>query len=74
MNIDVVKEKISWYKLLFTVLITATIGSIGWLTSHLNIQWKALIIFDIFGIVFLSIGVSAVIYKIRFYFKRLGEF
>lgn len=74
MNIDVVKEKINWYKLLFTILITAAIGSIGWLTSNLDTPWRGLIITDILSILFLSFGISVVVYKIRFYLKKLGEF
>lgn len=46
MNKEVIKEKINWYKLLFTVLVTVTVSSIGWLTSHLDTSWKALIILD----------------------------
>lgn len=74
MNKEVTKEKINWYKLLFTILVTAIVGSIGWLTSHLGTPLKGLVILDIIGIIFLSIGLSAIIYKIRFYFKKLGEF
>lgn len=74
MNIDVVKEKINWYKLLFTIFVTATVGCIGWLTGNFNTNTKFLMVCDGIVIVVLSIGISVVVYKIRFYLKRLGDF
>ena len=70
---DLYKEKISWYKLLFTVSATALAACIGWNVSNLDFQYKMVVILNDISIVAIAIGMSAMVYKIRYYFKKLGE-
>lgn len=73
MKDDLYKEKISWYKLLFTLSATALVACIGWLVSNIDFQLKGVIILNVMSIVVISVGMSAIVYKIRYYFKKLGE-
>lgn len=67
------KEKISWYKLVFTVLATMFAACIGWLVSNIDFPIKSIVILNIFSIVAISIGIIATVYKIRYYLNKLGE-
>lgn len=73
MNKDLYKEKISWYKLLFTLMSTALVACIGWLVSNTDYHIKGVIVLNGLAIIFISMSMSAVIYKIRYYFRKLGE-
>ena len=73
MNNDLCKEKISWYKLLFTLTSTALVACIGWIVSNTNYPLKVVILLNGVSIVVIAMCMSAVIYKIRYYFKKLGE-
>ena len=62
MSKDFLKEKISWYKLLFTILVTVLIGNISWFMGNYQSFAKIIIIAD-----------GIVVYKIRFYLKKMEE-
>ena len=46
MNKDLCKEKISWYKLLFTLMSTALVACIGWIVSNTNYSLKVVILLN----------------------------
>ncbi len=73
MEFDLFKEKINWYKLVFTILSTMFAASIGWLVSNINFPVKSIVVLNIFSIVLISIGITATVYKIRYYLNKLGE-
>ena len=73
MNSELFKEKISWYKLLFTLSATALAACIGWLVSNLDFPLKSVIILNVLSIIAISTGMSAIVYKVRYYLKKLGE-
>mgnify|MGYP004673740717 FL=1 len=73
MNNDLCKEKISWYKLLFTLMSTALVACISWIVSNINYPLKVVILLNGISIVVIAMSMSAVVYKIRYYFKQLGE-
>ena len=73
MEFDLYKEKISWYKLIFTILTTVLAACIGWLVSNIDFPLKCVIILNGLSIVAISIGIVATIYKIRYYLNRMGE-
>ncbi len=73
MDKELYKEKISWYKLLFTLSSTALVACIGWLVSNIDFPVKGVIILNVFAIIAISIGMSTIVYKVRYYFNRLGE-
>ncbi|MBR1753358.1 hypothetical protein IJ732_00855 [bacterium] len=73
MRKEVIKEKISWYKLLFTLLSTALVACIGWLVANLDFPVKGVIFLNGLAIATISVGMSFIIYKIRYYLKKLGE-
>ena len=73
MNNELFKEKISWYKLLFTLSATVLAACIGWLVSNLDFPLKSVIILNVLSIIAISIGMSAIVYKVRYYLKKLGE-
>jgi hypothetical protein len=66
-------EKISWYKLLFTVLVTMTAAGVGWFVNnyknadlvYLNADF-VLTFFFVFGIIFST-------FKINIYIRKLEE-
>ena len=70
---DKIKEKLSWYKLLFTILVTVFVGNISWFMSSYHSFAKTILVVDmvIESLMILAIGI--VIYKIRFYLNRLGD-
>ena len=73
MNIKLILEKISWYKLLFTVLVTLVVGTVSWFINNYFKVLFVLIIMDIIAFTGFSVGIIFCITKIRFYFKKLGE-
>lgn len=73
MNKDLCKEKISWYKLLFTLMSTALVACIGWIVSNTNYSLKVVILLNGISIIAIAMSMSAVVYKIRYYFKKLGD-
>ena len=65
------KEKISWYKLLFTATLTALYGTIGWFfLNYNNTDLEHLILNISCSLVFICILVISM-YKIRFYINCL---
>lgn len=68
---DFLKEKLSWYKLLNTLLITLTAGMIGWLVSNYKVADVWLVYFSIFGVILFSLIISICYYKVRFYLSKL---
>ena len=70
---ELYKEKISWYKLLFTLLTTALAACIGWLVSNINFPYKSVVILNELAIITISLCMSVIIYKVRYYFKKIGE-
>jgi len=73
MNIELIKEKIAWYKLLFTVLVTISAGTVGWFVANYNKAFFPFIVTDAISLVGFSIGIIFCISKIRFYFNKLEE-
>lgn len=73
MNTELIKEKIAWYKLLFTVLVTVSAGSIGWFVANFSKSLRFFIVIDAIFITIFLIGIIFCILKVRFYFKKLGE-
>jgi len=73
MNIELIKEKIAWYKLLFTVLVTVSAGSIGWFVANFSKSLRFFIIIDAIFITTFLIGIIFCLAKRNFYFKKLGE-
>ena len=73
MNNDLCKEKISWYKLLFTLMSTALVACISWIVSNINYPLKVVILLNGISIVVIAMSMSAVVYKIRYYVKQLGD-
>lgn len=73
MNTELIKEKIAWYKLLFTVLVTVSAGSISWFVANYAKALKFFIFLDIIAIAGFAVGIIFSIIKVRFYFKRLRE-
>lgn len=73
MNLELIKEKIAWYKLLFTVLVTITVGSVSWIVKNYLKAFPPFVIIDFILAVSFSIGIIFSIVKVRFYFKKLGE-
>ena len=73
MNKELIKEKIAWYKLLFTVLVTLTVVCTGWFVANYFNPVRAFVVIDIIFIIVFLTGIIASITKIRFYFKKLGE-
>ena len=73
MNSELIKEKIAWYKLLFTVLVTITAGSIGWFVNNYNKAIPAFVVIDILTFTSFWVGIALCVTKIRFYFNKLGE-
>ncbi len=51
MNIDLIKEKIAWYKLLFTVLVTLAVGTVGWFSANYS---KAIHFFVVIDTIFIT--------------------
>ena len=70
---ELYKEKISWYKLLFTLSATALAACIGWLVSNIDFPLKSVIILNGLAIIAIAICMSVIVYKVRYYFKKLGE-
>ena len=52
---------------------TALVACIGWIVSNTNYPLKVVILLNGVSIVVIAMCMSAVIYKIRYYFKKLGE-
>lgn len=73
MNIILIKEKITWYKLLFTILVTLTAGSVGWVIANYSKALPLFVIADTFIITSFLTGIIFCFAKVRFYFKKLGE-
>ena len=73
MKQDIYKEKISWYKLIFTISSAAITACIGWLVSNINFPIKSIIVLNILSIIAISFGLAVVICKIRYYFNKLGK-
>jgi len=71
MENELAKEKIAWYKLLFTILATAQVGSISWFVSHYDKAIKLFAIIDIMAFFAITLGLVLTIFKIRYYFKKL---
>jgi len=46
MNIELIKEKIAWYKLLFTVLVTVSAGTVGWFVANYSKTLKFFLVID----------------------------
>lgn len=46
---------------------------IGWLVSNIDFPVKGVIILNVLAIIAISIGMSTIVYKVRYYFSRLGE-
>ena len=70
---ELYKEKISWYKLLFTLSATALAACIGWLVSNIDFPLKGVIILNGLAIIAIATCMSVIVYKVRYYFKKLGE-
>ena len=73
MSSEFLKEKISWYKLLFTLTATALVASIGWIVSNTDYPLKFVIALNALGIAILAGSIAVFIYKIRFYLKKMEE-
>ncbi len=73
MESDLFKEKISWYKLTFTISATMLAACIGWLVSNIDFPLKCVIVLNCIAIIILSISIIVIIYKIRYYLNKLGE-
>jgi len=73
MNKDFIKEKIAWYKLLFTVLVTLVVGSVGWFATNYSKAILFFVISDIIIFTGFSIGIIISIAKIRLFLRKLGE-
>ena len=70
---DQVKEKLSWYKLLFTMLITIFIGNISWFMSSYRSFSKTILLIDMFIELLMVFAIGIVVYKVRFYLNKLGD-
>lgn len=73
MNIDLIKEKIAWYKLLFTVLVTISAGTVGWFVANYSKALKFFIVIDSILVTGFLTGIIFCFVKIRFYLSKLGE-
>ena len=73
MNTELIKEKIAWYKLLFTVLVTLVAGSVSWFVANFLKTIRFFVIIDSILITSFLIGIIFCFAKVRFYFKKLGE-
>lgn len=73
MNTELIKEKIAWYKLLFTVIVTVSAGSIGWFVSNYDKALKFFVIADAITFISFLAGITFCLAKIRFYFNKSGE-
>jgi len=73
MNIELIKEKIAWYKLLFTVLVTVSAGTVGWFVANYSKTLKFFIVIDSILVTSFLIGIIFCFAKIRFYLNKLGE-
>ena len=68
-----ITEKISWYKLLFTVLVTVSAGTIGWYVNNYSGSLPYFVILDVIAFTGFLAGIVITFSKIRFYLKKLQE-
>ena len=73
MNMDGLKEKINWYRHLFTFSAAINFACVGWFVSNYNKAAKSFLIIDVFFVVFSLIGIIVLVYKIKKHIKNLGE-
>lgn len=73
MNIDGLKEKISWYRHLFNFAAAINFACFSWFVANYNKTLKSFLIIDVIAIIFSFIAISVLIYKIKKHIKILGE-
>jgi len=73
MSLEFLKEKIGWYKLLFTLLSTVSVGNVSWFIASYKTSPKTIIAIDLLLIPIMFTGLGIMIYKVRFYLKKLEE-
>lgn len=71
MNNDAIKEKIAWYKHLFTFSSAIDVACIGWLVNNYLQSGITIIFLNIITILFFAIIASFMGYKTRKYIKEL---
>lgn len=71
MNKDALKEKISWYKLLFTFSSAVDVALIGWLANNYGQIVKIIMILNILAIICFSSITIITSYKVRKYIKEM---
>jgi hypothetical protein len=73
MKKQTILEKISWYKLLFTVLATMTAAGVGWYVNNYKNAELVYLNADFVLTFFLVFGIILSIFKINVYIRKLEE-
>lgn len=72
-NEEYYKQKIGWYRHLFTVFSAITIGCAAWLVASYDKVAQMLIYLDLITIFAVTVSMGVTVTKIRKYIKLLRE-
>jgi len=73
MNKEELKEKISWYRHLFTFLAAVNFACISWFVANYGKYIIGFYIIDVLAIIFSYIIMFVLAFKIKKHIKKLGE-
>ena len=73
MNKEGLKEKIGWYRHLFTFLAAINFACVGWFIANLSNPFEIIFYLNVFAIIVSFIGILILIRNIKRHIKTLGE-
>ncbi len=72
-NKEYFKQKISWYRQLFTLFFAVVVGCIAWLAANLEKPGQILVNLDILAIFVALVVLGILNTKVRDYIKKLRD-
>lgn len=72
-NEEFLKQKVGWYRHLFTVFAAVTVGCAAWIVANYDKAAHYIVVLDIATIFAVGIAIGITVSKIRKYIKLLRE-